>query len=111
MPLRASRAKRRRVLRRAVVAGQHRHAGRGHALARRRLVGHRAHRRRRRADPDQAGGLDRLGEVRVLAQEAVAGMDRLRARRACRGDDLVDAQVRVGGALAADRDDAVAGRA
>ena len=52
---------------------------------------------------------DRVGEVGALAQEAVAGMDRVRARRRRGGDDLVDAQVGVDGELAADRDDLVAG--
>ena len=40
----------------------------------------------RRADPRQPCGLDGLGEVRVLREEAVAGMDRVGARaRAPRG--------------------------
>ena len=98
-----------RVLVRAVVARQHRHAGRGHAPARLGLVAHRPHRRRRRADPDQAGGGDRLGQVGVLAQEAVAGMHRRGARRRAAATMRVDAQVGVGGALAADRDRRVGG--
>ena len=67
-PIRAaSRCSRPRSCVRAVVARQHRHAGRGHASPRLGLVAHRPHRRGRRADPDQAGGGHRLGEGRVLA--------------------------------------------
>ena len=33
-------------------------------------------------DPDQAGGLHRFGEVGILREEAIAGMDRLRAASA-----------------------------
>ena len=60
-------------------AGQQRHALALGDLARRVLQAERAHLRRRRPEEHDAGALARLGEVRVLAQEAVAGMDRLRA--------------------------------
>ena len=43
---------------------------------------------RRRADPDQSRGVDRLGEIGVLGEEAVAGMDRFRARL-LRGPDVL----------------------
>ena len=52
----------------------------------------------------QAGRFHRLGEAGVLAQEAVARMHGRGARRPRRRDDAVDAQVGIGGALAADRD-------
>ncbi len=43
------------------------------------LVAHQADMLGRRADEDEAVLLDHLGEVGVLGQEAVAGMDRLGA--------------------------------
>ena len=70
----------------AVVAGQHGHARCRHATARALLVAHQPVHLARRADEHDAGGRDRVGEVAVLAQEAVAGVDRLgsasHARRA-----------------------------
>ena len=63
----------------AGVAGHHRHARGLHQFLGAGLAAHLAHRRRLRADEDDAGGLDRIGEVGVLAEEAVTGMDRLRA--------------------------------
>jgi hypothetical protein len=92
----------------AVVARQHGHAGRGQTLARARFVGHREHGGRRWADPDEAGVDHRLGEGGVLGEKTVARMHRLRATRVRRSDQLVDAQVRVDRALAADRHHAVA---
>ena len=44
----------------------------------------RANHGRRRADEDQPGRLARLGERRVLGQEAVAGMHRVGAGTAAR---------------------------
>ena len=63
----------------AEIAGRHRHAGLGHQPLGGVLQAHGADRGRRRADPDQAGGDHRLGEVGVLGEEAVARMDRLGA--------------------------------
>ena len=59
----------------AVVAGDDRHARGLHQRARRRLAAHRADRRGRRPDERRARGRARLGEVGVLGQEAVAGVD------------------------------------
>src|SRR3546814_2954597 len=56
-----------------------------------------------RADEGQPGGLDRVGEVGVLAEEAVAGMDRLRAGLFRDFQDRVAAQVAVLRPRAADR--------
>jgi hypothetical protein len=61
----------------AFGAGNARHAGLDHRLLGRHLVAHDADRLRRRPDEDEAGALDALGEVGVLAQEAVTGVDRL----------------------------------
>ncbi len=83
-------AQRRHRLIGAVVAGNDGNADSGHALARLRLVGHRAHRRGRRADPHQPRSLDRLGERRAFAQESVARVNRFRAARSRRADDLLD---------------------
>src|SRR5699024_282862 len=49
------------------------------------------------AEEDDAGGLAGRGELRVLRQESVAGVDGLRSGRLGGGDDLVDAQIRFGG--------------
>ena len=57
-------------------------AGRRREALGRELVAHRADRRDRRADEDDSRGRERLGELRVLGEEAVAGMDRLRRRSA-----------------------------
>ncbi len=63
----------------AVVARRQRHVGGAHQLLGRRLRAHRADRRGRRADEDDAAGGAGVGEAGVLGQEAVAGVDRLRA--------------------------------
>jgi hypothetical protein len=64
-----------------------------HQLLRRVLETHRADRVRLRPDPDQPGGDHGLGEFGVLGQEAVTRMDRLRAGRLRRRDDLLAHQV------------------
>ena len=97
------------VLRLAVVAGHDRYSGRGHALARTRLVAHRRDRVRRRTDEHQPGTGHGAREVRVLGQEAVAGMDRVGARRTRCREDPVDAQVTLGRRFAAERDRLVTG--
>ena len=53
--------------------------------------------RGRGADPDEAGVEDRLGEARVLGEEAVAGVHRVRARLLGDRDDLLDVEVGVRG--------------
>ena len=71
----------------AVIAGQQRHAGAFHQRLGGGLGAHGAHRRRRRADEDDARRGAGFGEGGVLREEAVAGMDRLGAARARGGDD------------------------
>ena len=61
-------------------AGDDRHAGRLHRLARARLRAHQLDRGGRRPDPRQARALDGARERGVLGEESVAGMYRLRAR-------------------------------
>ncbi|CDZ89351.1 Choline dehydrogenase [Rhodococcus ruber] len=56
------------------------------------------------ADPDQAGVDHGLGEVGVLGQEAVAGVDRVGAGLAGGVEDLVEHQVGLGGGLATERE-------
>ena len=79
-----------RVLPLAVIAGHDRHAGLLHQRLGLVLQPHGADRGRRRTDEHDAGRGARFGELRVLRQEAVAGMDavapaRARGRRsACR---------------------------
>ena len=77
----------------AVIARHDRHAMRLHQRLRRRLRSHRADRLRRRADEHDPGGGAGLGELGVFRQEPVAGMHRLRAAVARRGDDRLDVQV------------------
>ena len=74
------------------------HAGDAHALHRRLgrdLVAHHADRGGRRADEDEAGVLHALGEVGVLGEEAVAGVDRLRVGDLGGADDGRDVEVAV----------------
>ncbi len=73
-----------------------RHAGGGHALPRPDLGAHGLDRRGRRTDPDDPGGLAGTGEPRVLGQEAVARVDRLRPARLRGRDDPLDVQVALG---------------
>ena len=58
---------------------EHRYAGLLRDPLRLELVAALAQRVRRRPDEDEPGGLDRLGEVGVLGEEAVPRMDRVRA--------------------------------
>ena len=92
-----------RVLLLAGVAGHDRHAVRGHQQLRAGLGAHLAHRGCGRADEGQAGCLDRIGEIRVFRQEAVAGMDGLGAAAPRHVEDGLAAQVGIGGPRAADR--------
>ena len=57
----------------------------------------------RRADPDQPGVDDGLGEVGVLGEEAVAGVHGVGAGLLRGGDDLLDVEVGVGRRRAAER--------
>ena len=60
------------------------------------LVAERPDRLRRRTDPGQPGVDDRLGEVGVLGQEAVAGVHGVRAGARRDLEDLVDVEVGLG---------------
>ena len=77
----------------AVRPRHDRDAGRGHRPLGPDLVAHRLDRLGRRADEGDPGLRAGRGERGVLAQEAVAGVDRLRARRPRRRDHPVDRQV------------------
>ncbi|MNM30557.1 hypothetical protein D3C81_411190 [compost metagenome] len=77
----------------AVVARRQRHAGLGHQGLGRALVAHRADRtggRTDEGDPRRDAGVSEIG---VLGEEAVAGMDGLRAGAACSIEDGITAQV------------------
>ena len=78
-----------------------------HRLARLGLAAHLAHRVGRRADERDAGGGAGVGEVFVLRQEAVAGVDRVGAAGPAGGEDLVDHEVALRGGRRADRDGAI----
>ena len=79
-----------------VEFGEHRHPGIGHQLLRRDLAAHRGDRLRRRADPRQTGARHDSRERRVLREEAVTRMDRVRAGAEGGIEDQVRAQVGVG---------------
>ena len=72
---------------RAVRAGHARHAVRFHHFDGRDLVAHHADGLGLGADEDEAAFLHALGEIRVLRQESVAGMDRDRIGHFGRADD------------------------
>src|SRR5262249_15339438 len=72
-----------------------RHTRRAHPLARLDLRAHGLDRRRRRADPDDAGVRACARERRVLRQKPVAGMDRVGARTARRGEQGILVEIAV----------------
>src|SRR5690606_32019789 len=75
------------VAERPAAAGHARHAGLLQRADRLDLVAHQADGVGLRADAHEAGLLDPLGEVGVLGEEAVAGVDRLRVGDLGGGDD------------------------
>ena len=68
------------------------------------LVAHRAHRGRRRPDELDVAALADVGEVRVLGEKSVAGMNRIDVADFGRADDAVDLQIAVGARRRADAD-------
>ena len=88
---------------RPVGARGHRGADRGRDLPRGHLVAQRLDGGRRGPDPDQPGVQDRLGEAGVLGQEAVAGVDGVGPGLGRYREDLLDAEVALRGARAAER--------
>ena len=83
-----------RDVRRQRAGGRHhRHAGLLGEFACRHLVAQGAHHLRFRPDEDDAGRSAGLGEVRVLREEAVAGMDGVDMRLFRHADDVVDVEV------------------
>ena len=77
--------------------GAHRNVPGGH------LVAEVADRLWTGSDPGEAGSDDRLGEMRVLRQEAVTGVDGVGSGSLGGGDDLRDIEVRLGRRVAAER--------
>ena len=86
----------------AVIAGDDRHARRGHQRLGAVLQAHGADRVGCRADEDQPRGLHRLGEIGVFRQEAIAGVDRVGAGGAGGRKDGVAAKIAFGGGRRAD---------
>ena len=71
----------------ALRSGHAGHTGNAHGLLGSHLVAHQPDRLRPRSDEDETGRFDALGEIGVLRQETVAGMNRLRIRDlGCRND-------------------------
>ena len=66
------------------------------------LVAHQADGLGARADEDEAALLDALGEIGVLGEKAVAGMDRLGVGHFRRADDRRDVEVARAGRRRAD---------
>ena len=83
-------------------AGDDRDARRLHRAAGARLRAHQLDRGGRRPDPDEPRLLDRARETGVLRQEAVAGMDRLRARAGRGLEQLLHDEVGLGRRAAAE---------
>jgi hypothetical protein len=68
---------------------QHRDAGLRHQRLRLYLAAEDIQRSGGRTDPDHAGVGDRRGEVGILGERAVAGMDGVRPGALCRGDQQI----------------------
>ena len=89
---------------RDLVRGERGHAGRVHRALGGQLVAHRGDGAGRWPHPDQPRVLDGAREAGVLREEAVAGMDRLRAAAPGRIEDLGDVEVALGRRATAQRD-------
>jgi hypothetical protein len=83
------------LAKRAAGARHARHAGGLHCADRLDLVAHQADHLGGRADEDETGLLDLLGEVGALGQKTVARMDRLSVGDLGRRDDAGDVEVAV----------------
>ena len=86
------------------AARHQRHAQPAHGVLGGDLVAHHADMRRGRADEGQAMRLHHLGEAGILAEEAIAGVDRLGAGDGGGGEDGSDIQVAVPRRRRADAD-------
>ena len=75
------------------LPGRDRHTGFARRRARRILVAHRVHRAGRRPDELDIAALADFGEVRVLGQKSVAGMNRIDVADFGRADDAIDLQI------------------
>ena len=91
----------------AEIAGGGGHARRLHQRLGRVLQAHGGNRLRVRPDPDQAGVDHGLRECRIFGQEAVTGVDRLRAGGQGGGDDPVTAQIGFAHRAGTDRDSGI----
>ena len=91
------------VLRLTMIARHGRHAGRHHQPLALGLAAHGANGGGRRADEGDAGIGAALREFRILRQETIAGVDRLRAGATRHVEDDVAAQVGLRGRRGADR--------
>ncbi len=87
---------------RAVGAGNGGDAGLLHGVLGRHLVAHQADHIGGRADEGEAGFLHLLGEIGILGEEAVAGVNAIGAGYLGSGDDRRNAQVGLGGGGRAD---------
>ena len=92
------------VLHHPFRAGRRRHAGLLGQRAADRLVLQRVHRPRARADEPDVAALAHVGEMGVLRQEPVAGVDGIHVGDLRGADDAVDPQVALAGGRFADAD-------
>ncbi len=86
-----------------VRAGDDRHSRRDHLLACGGLAAHRLHRLGRGADEDHAGGLAGAHELGVLAEEAVARVNRAGAALRAHLEDLLATKIALGARRRPDR--------
>ncbi|OQC35440.1 MAG: hypothetical protein BWX64_02454 [Acidobacteria bacterium ADurb.Bin051] len=102
--LRRQPAGRAQVRERSLAAREHRHAAPLGGLPGGGLVAHQPDRLRPRSDPAEVALPEHLGELRVLGEETVAGVDRVRAGDLRRRDQRRDVEValRRGGRADAD---------
>ncbi|CDZ87083.1 hypothetical protein RHRU231_210009 [Rhodococcus ruber] len=84
--------------------GEHRHIGLAGPFLGPVLQAHFPDRVRARTDEENPGGLTGLGEVGVLGEETVAGMDGVRAGSAGGIENFLPHQIRLGATRSADRD-------
>jgi hypothetical protein len=91
-----------RLRRKRVAAGYAGDSAPGHRSPRLDLVTHDPDRSLRRTDPEESRLLDRRGELRVLGEKPISGMDELRSRTPARIEQAIDGEITLGDGGSAD---------